>query len=176
MAAGVPLVTTRVGQATELVRDGQNGLLADVDDVDALAAAVERVHTDRELRARLRAAGRETAEAHAEERLDARWARLLDGFVRPCGISRYARAARRWARLLLLQSAGPGLRLFYGHDLVPGPGEPVAGGWAKFQRLAARFPNNPTDFTVLYLGSTWLPRDLGAALALARQRGASRSS
>jgi glycosyltransferase involved in cell wall biosynthesis len=82
MATGVPLVTTKVGHATELVRDGQNGLLADVDDVDALAAAVERVHTDRELRQRLRAAGRETAEAHAEERLDARWARLLDGFVR----------------------------------------------------------------------------------------------
>jgi glycosyltransferase involved in cell wall biosynthesis len=82
MATGVPLVTTKVGHATELVRDGQNGLLADVDDVDALAAAVERVHTDRQLRQRLRAAGRETAEAHAEERLDARWARLLDGFVR----------------------------------------------------------------------------------------------
>ena len=82
MATGVPLVTTRVGHATELVRDGLNGLLVDVDDVDALVAAVERVHSDRELRARLRAAGRETAEAYAEERLDARWAELLQGFVR----------------------------------------------------------------------------------------------
>jgi glycosyltransferase involved in cell wall biosynthesis len=62
------------------------------------------------------------------------------------------------------------VRLFYGHDLVPEPGEPVAGGWAKFQRLAGRFPNNPTDFTVLYLGSTWLPRDLGALLRYARRR------
>ncbi len=82
MATGVPLVTTRVGQATELVRDGENGLLADVDDVEALVAAVERVHADGELRARMRAAGRETAEAHAEERLDQLWARLLEGFVR----------------------------------------------------------------------------------------------
>jgi glycosyltransferase involved in cell wall biosynthesis len=82
MATGVPLVTTSVGHATELVRDGQNGLPADVDDVDALVAAVERVHSDGELRARLRAAGRETAEAHAEERLDARWDQLLEGFVR----------------------------------------------------------------------------------------------
>ena len=82
MATGVPLVTTRVGQAAELVRDGENGLLADVDDVDALVAAVERVHADGELRARMRAAGRETAEAHAEERLDQLWARLLEGFVR----------------------------------------------------------------------------------------------
>jgi len=61
--------------------------------------------------------------------------------------------------------------VFYGHDLVPAPGEPVAGGSAKFQRLAARFPNSPTDFTLLYLGSTWLPRDLGPLLRLAGGRG-----
>jgi glycosyltransferase involved in cell wall biosynthesis len=81
MASGVPFVSTRVGQAAELVREGENGLLADVDDVDALADAVERVHGDRDLRARLRAAGRTTAEAHAEERLDPLWAELLEGFV-----------------------------------------------------------------------------------------------
>jgi len=62
------------------------------------------------------------------------------------------------------------VRVFYGHDLVPEPGEPVAGGSAKFQRLAARFPNSPTDFTLLYLGSTWLPRDLGLLLRLAARR------
>src|SRR5207247_5767707 len=81
MAAGVPLVSTRVGQATELVREGENGLLADVDDVDSLAAAVQRVHDDGALRARLRRAGRETAEAHAEERLDPLWDSLLEGFA-----------------------------------------------------------------------------------------------
>jgi glycosyltransferase involved in cell wall biosynthesis len=82
MATGVPLVSTRVGQATELVQDGENGLLADVDDVEALVTAVQRLHDDPELRARLRAAGRATAEAHAEERLDPLWAQLLDGFAR----------------------------------------------------------------------------------------------
>ena len=83
---------------------------------------------------------------------------------------RYARAARRWARLLLRRRTAAGIRLFYGHDVVPAAGEPVAGGWAKFQRLAARFPNSPTDFTVLYLGSTWLPRDLGPLLGYAQRR------
>ena len=39
------------------------------------------------------------------------------------------------------------------------------------QKLAARFPNSPTDFSLLYLGSTWLPRDLGPLLRLARRRG-----
>lgn len=85
-------------------------------------------------------------------------------------IERYARAALRWARLLLRRRTTAGLRVFYGHDEVPARGEPVAGGSGKFQRLAERFPNSPTDFTLLYLGSTWLPRDLGPLLGLARRR------
>ncbi len=60
--------------------------------------------------------------------------------------------------------------MFYGHDRVPAPGEPVAGGTAKVQRLATRFPNHPTDFSLLYLGSTWLPRDLRPLLWHARRR------
>jgi glycosyltransferase involved in cell wall biosynthesis len=81
MAAGVPLVTTRVGQASELVVDAENGLLVDVEDVEGLVAAVCRVYDDAALVARLRGRGRRTAEAHADERLDERWARLLEGFV-----------------------------------------------------------------------------------------------
>jgi glycosyltransferase involved in cell wall biosynthesis len=85
-------------------------------------------------------------------------------------VGRYARAASRWARLLLPRRRRPGLRVFYGRDDIPPTGGAVAGGSAKFQRLAARFANSPTDFTVLYLGSTWLPRDLRPLLALARRR------
>jgi glycosyltransferase involved in cell wall biosynthesis len=84
---------------------------------------------------------------------------------------RYGRASVRWARLLASGKPGAGLRVFYGHDLVPAPGERVAGGTAKIQKLAARFPNSPTGFSLLYLGSTWLPRDLGPLLRLARRRG-----
>jgi glycosyltransferase involved in cell wall biosynthesis len=84
--------------------------------------------------------------------------------------ARYGRAARRWARLLLPSRRADGVRVFYGHDVVPSPGKPVAGGTAKFQRLASRFPNHPTDFTLLYLGSTWLPRDLRPLLGVARRR------
>jgi len=85
-------------------------------------------------------------------------------------VGRYGRAAARWARLLLRRSRASGLRVFYGHDRVPGPGESVSGGTAKFQRLGARFPNSPDDFSLLYLGSTWLPRDLRPLLWLARRR------
>jgi glycosyltransferase involved in cell wall biosynthesis len=89
--------------------------------------------------------------------------------VDPGRIGRYSRAGWRWLRLLPPRRRR-GLRVFYGHDRLPGPGEPVAGGSAKFQRLASRFPNDPTGFTLLYLGSTWLPRDLGPLLGLARRR------
>ena len=37
MAIGVPLVTTRVGQAADLVRHEENGWLVEVEDVDAIA-------------------------------------------------------------------------------------------------------------------------------------------
>jgi glycosyltransferase involved in cell wall biosynthesis len=84
--------------------------------------------------------------------------------------ARYTRAAVRWARLLVRPRRATGVRVFYGHDVVPAPGEPVAGGTAKVQRLASRFPNRADDFTLLYLGSTWLPRDLRPLLALAVRR------
>jgi glycosyltransferase involved in cell wall biosynthesis len=81
MATGTPLVSTRVGQAQELVDDRRNGLLADVDDVATLAAQAARVRDEPDLVAALRQAGRATAESLAYERLDHLWAALLDGFV-----------------------------------------------------------------------------------------------
>src|SRR5689334_24115045 len=83
---------------------------------------------------------------------------------------RWGRAGLRWSRLLVPRTRARGVRVFYGHDRVPGPGEPAAGGTAKFQRLATRFPSSPHDFTLLYLGSTWLPRDLRPLLWLAERR------
>jgi glycosyltransferase involved in cell wall biosynthesis len=60
----------------------------------------------------------------------------------------------------------------YGWDRIPGPGERVAGGAAKLQKLAERWPNRPGDFSLLYLGTTYLPRDLRPLLFIARRRGA----
>ena len=81
MATGVPLVTTRAGQAPDLVADGGNGLLVDVEDVDGLAEGLRRVHDDAELAARLREAGRRTAEETSHGALAPRWEALLDGFA-----------------------------------------------------------------------------------------------
>lgn len=81
MAAGVPLVSTKVGQAVDLVEDGRNGFLADVEDADAIAGAVLRLRHDGGAARALTEAGRATAEEYAHERLDPLWERLLDGFV-----------------------------------------------------------------------------------------------
>lgn len=81
MATGVPLVSTRAGQAPDLVVDGENGLLADVEDAAGLAACLGRVYDDPPLAARLREAGRATAAATSHAALAPRWQALLDGFA-----------------------------------------------------------------------------------------------
>jgi glycosyltransferase involved in cell wall biosynthesis len=81
MASGVPIVTTRVGQATELVRNGENGFLVDVDDAEGLAGWLERIHVGIDL-GPLRDAARATAEANSYEALTPRWRGLFEGFVR----------------------------------------------------------------------------------------------
>jgi glycosyltransferase involved in cell wall biosynthesis len=79
MATGVPVVTTRVGQAQDLVEHELNGWLVDVEDADSLAHWAARVREGDD--GALRDAARSTAERYAYERLDDGWAALLDGFV-----------------------------------------------------------------------------------------------
>jgi glycosyltransferase involved in cell wall biosynthesis len=62
MAAGVPVVSTRVSGIPELIDDGENGLLVEPSDPHALAAAVRRVLEDPGLAARLASAGRRKVE------------------------------------------------------------------------------------------------------------------
>lgn len=49
-ATGVPVVSTRMGMPADWIRPGENGLLAEVEDVDGLTAAMERLMTDAALR------------------------------------------------------------------------------------------------------------------------------
>jgi glycogen synthase len=56
MAGGCAVVSTRSVGVVDCLRDAENGLLVEPGDVDALAAALERITTDDALRARLRAA------------------------------------------------------------------------------------------------------------------------
>jgi 2-deoxystreptamine N-acetyl-D-glucosaminyltransferase/2-deoxystreptamine glucosyltransferase len=65
MAAGLPVVATRVGGTADLVHDGVNGLLVPPGDPAALAAAVSAVLADPAAAARLAAAARRTAAGYA---------------------------------------------------------------------------------------------------------------
>jgi len=82
MATGVPLVTTRVGQAADLVDSGSNGYLVDIEDAEGLAASAQRIVeapvADIE---RLVEAARETAERCSYQALAPLWRELFAGFV-----------------------------------------------------------------------------------------------
>jgi len=65
MAAGLPVVATRVGGTVDLVHHGVNGLLVAPRDPAALAAAISQVLADPAAAARLSAAARRTATDHA---------------------------------------------------------------------------------------------------------------
>jgi glycosyltransferase involved in cell wall biosynthesis len=60
MAAGAPVVATRVGGTEEAVEDGVNGLLVPPSDSGAMATAIDRLLEDPALAARVSRAGRQT--------------------------------------------------------------------------------------------------------------------
>jgi glycosyltransferase involved in cell wall biosynthesis len=59
MSSGVPVVSTRVGMAPDLIADGVSGALVEVDDVDAIAARAKELLALPDGGATLKAAGRE---------------------------------------------------------------------------------------------------------------------
>jgi len=59
MACELPVITTKAGALPELVSDGDNGILIDPGDVQALAAAIKLLLKDEEMRHRMGHAGRE---------------------------------------------------------------------------------------------------------------------
>ncbi len=77
MAAGLPLVASRVGGNAELIEDGVSGLLVESGEVAPLRAALARLAAEPALRARLAAAGREVAARHTWEALGPRVRSIL---------------------------------------------------------------------------------------------------
>ena len=88
MALGTPVVAAAVGGPTEIVEDGESGLLAPPGRAEALAAAIGRVLDDGELAGRLARGGRERARLYTEERMAEEMAELLRTIAVPqvpCG-------------------------------------------------------------------------------------------
>jgi glycosyltransferase involved in cell wall biosynthesis len=61
MALGVPVITTRAGGNSDLIRDGENGYLFDDDNVDELAGKIRWVMENNELRDRIVSNAKNTA-------------------------------------------------------------------------------------------------------------------
>jgi glycosyltransferase involved in cell wall biosynthesis len=81
MASGIPLVSTRVGQAVDLIEDGRNGWLVDVGDSQAMAERLARVATAHAETRALVAAGLTTAANHTYRAQIPLWRAFFDGFV-----------------------------------------------------------------------------------------------
>jgi glycosyltransferase involved in cell wall biosynthesis len=82
MATGVPLVTTHVGQAMDLVRHGENAYMTAIEDVEALAFYSLQVYRSNEadLQSML-AEGLKTAKANSYVSQIPLWAEFMKGFV-----------------------------------------------------------------------------------------------
>jgi glycosyltransferase involved in cell wall biosynthesis len=81
MASAVPLVTTRVGQAMDLVRHCDNAYMVEPEDAEGLAHWLAHVAAGPAELERVRATGLETAAAHTYEAQLPLWRSFLTGFV-----------------------------------------------------------------------------------------------
>ena len=77
LAVGTPVVATATGGVTEIVRDGENGLLVPPGDPDALAGSIRRLFDEDGLRARLAARAPSSVERFAPQRVYDRLEQIL---------------------------------------------------------------------------------------------------
>jgi glycosyltransferase involved in cell wall biosynthesis len=82
LAVGTPVLATAVGGVSEIVRDGENGLLVPAGDVDAVAGAIDRYFEDAALRERLRAVTGSSVEVYAPDRIYERLEQILERAAR----------------------------------------------------------------------------------------------
>ncbi|WP_309127660.1 glycosyltransferase family 4 protein [Microbacterium sp.] len=79
---GAPLLMTTRGGAAEFVRDGEDGLLVDPLDIEALATTIRRLIADAGLRSRLATAGAERVRAFSWPRVALLYEMMLDAILR----------------------------------------------------------------------------------------------
>lgn len=77
-ASGVPVVSTAAGGIPWMIRDGENGLLAPLDDPPALAKQVRRLLEDSQLSSSIVKAGRKDLERYAWPMVRGQWAEIYE--------------------------------------------------------------------------------------------------
>lgn len=81
MVCGIPLITTRVGQAMDLVINGQNGIMVEVEDFEGLAFSCREVLYDTQLRERIVDNGFATARENTYSAQVPLWKEFFKDFV-----------------------------------------------------------------------------------------------
>ena len=81
MASGVPIVTTRVGQAMDLVQHGKNGFMVEIEDNEGLAHWSKWVLDHPSDMTLVLEQGRQTAEQNTYEKQLPLWREFMKGFV-----------------------------------------------------------------------------------------------
>jgi len=81
MSSGIPLVTTKVGQAVDLVKHEKNGWMVDIEDFEGIAFWAEKALTDGERLKNILKEGELTAEAESYSAQMDRWKYFFQGFV-----------------------------------------------------------------------------------------------
>jgi len=81
MASGIPLVTTRVGQAMDLVGHEKNGWMVNIEDVEGLAYWAKHAIENSDSLDDVLSEARKTAENNCYEAQIPLWKNFMDGFV-----------------------------------------------------------------------------------------------
>jgi len=76
---------------------------------------------------------------------------------------------RRWSRGVASANT---VKVFYGHDRVPGREDIAQGGIVKYQDLSTRFPNTIQGANIVYLVSSASPSSAPALIKSAKKAGA----
>lgn len=82
-ASGIPVVSTRVGMVSDIAHDSQTALLAEVDDVDSLAAQAKKILEEPHLREQLIAQALEEVKNYSWEKIARRY---VDELYRPLSL------------------------------------------------------------------------------------------
>lgn len=81
MASGIPVVSTKVGQAIDLVTHEKNGCLSEIEAPEELAHHAQRILQDNHMKTRLIKNGLQTAHDNAYSNQSLLWQNFFKGFV-----------------------------------------------------------------------------------------------
>jgi len=73
MATGIPIVSTKVGMAPEIIKDGYNGFLADVEDVEMLTEKARKILDDGNMAKKMTENALETIRDYSWEKITKRY-------------------------------------------------------------------------------------------------------